>query len=356
MQQPWLEISRGAFHNNIDQIKKIIGQTDMGIVVKANAYGHGLFEIARLAQEHAAVAYMFTASTSEALALRNAEISKPLLALAYHDVDYADVLNAEIEFTVYDISLLRKISAAAYKYNIPARVHIKVDTGMSRIGIKPQDVLACLNEIRCTPGIIVRGIFTHLADTNEPDQLFTRYQLAQFDMLVAKIADAGIKIPSIHALASGSILENNRYSCVRIGTSAYGYHKSDLQYARFINQVPEYALQQIVTIKAPIVGWYGEHDKKYAIVACGQAYGISFIPYVHQVMINGFFVPVVRVIDMLHVVIDVSHIPEAMLQNYVTIVGPIAGISVNDHARMSKTIGNEVVTLFSPTIPRYIVP
>lgn len=252
MRRPWLEISRGSFNHNINQIKKIIGKTDMGLVVKANAYGHGLFEIATLAEEHTDISYLFTASSSEALALRAAGFTKPILILAYHDAPYRDVIEQNIEIAVYSNEQLQKLHAAACALGSPAKVHLKIDTGLSRLGINTENLFLYINNLVNYSGIELVGVFTHLADTNEPEQQFTHFQLEHFNRCLALLKKWGVIIQHQHALASGSLIEDEKYSMVRIGTSAYGYHKSTAQLDRFKKNFLTIILSRLQHSKRPL--------------------------------------------------------------------------------------------------------
>ena len=355
MRHPWIEISQRAFYHNVAQIKKIVGITSLGIVAKAHAYGHGLFHIAHLGQQHPDITYFFTAASSEALILRDYGITKPILALAYRDTSFHDIINNNIEITLYDIAQITEFHAAVRRFQKPLRIHIKIDTGMSRLGIMPNDVVACLEKIRSCGGVIVQGIFTHLADTNDPEQLFTHYQLTQFDMLAKKIIQAGISIPFIHVLASGSLIEPQRYSMVRVGTSIYGYHKSKSQYERFRASYPDYQLQQIMTVKAPLITHYNEEgSKKYALCSYGHKDGLQLKPGM-KVIMNDMLAPIVK-IDQEYSLIDISCVPEKLIQDWVTIVGSHPQVSIENHAHICQTIGNDLVTSLSPVLSRYIIP
>jgi len=353
MHQPWLEISRAAFENNVSTIKNIIQTTNLGIVVKANAYGHGMQQIALLAEHNPAISHICTATTSEALALRYAGITKPIIALSYNDIPWRDVLIHAIQCVVYEESHLRDINAAAYATRTRAYVHLKVDSGMCRLGVMPEQCISFIQKILSYETIVLAGIFTHLSDTNNPDQSFTHEQLARFDTLMKKINIMGIVIPHVHACASGSLIEKNLYSLVRVGTSLYGYHKSSSQEERFKKVYPDYSLCQLITVRAPIIDIYHDGAITRAIVAAGTKDGLMGIP--EYVMIKTKKAPVVA-LGLSYMFIDISMHNNINIGDSVSLIADIPGLRVNDHALRAGTIGNDIVTGLSPDLPRYLVP
>ena len=195
MAHTWLEISRSAFYKNIENIIRVVNNVEhtphslkLGLVLKADAYGHGLEPMAQLAQEHADIEYLFVASTSDAIRLRALGISKPICAMAYCDSDYHDVVKQAIDLVVYDQETVHGLHEAAASLGMVARVHLKIDTGMHRLGIYPTAVSAFVASLNQWPSVKIVGCMTHLCDADNaaPDALaFTQQQLERFDAVVA---------------------------------------------------------------------------------------------------------------------------------------------------------------------------
>jgi alanine racemase len=165
----WIEINKAALEHNIALYKKMIGTSMLGIVVKSNAYGHGIVEIARICQQSPHADWLFTATLSEALLLRNNGITKPILVIYFIDADPTLALEHDIELMVSDLATLTELNsrgiAAGKKFNI----HLKIDSGMSRFGFSPDCALIIVKKILEMSGLTLTGIYSHLAQAANPD-------------------------------------------------------------------------------------------------------------------------------------------------------------------------------------------
>ena len=209
----WLEIDLGAIAHNVRRLKQIAGEAQLMISLKADAYGHGAIQVAQTALLNGAT-WLGVACLSEGLALRQAGIRAPILVLGYTPAWQArDVLRHDLTATVFDLDVARAFSPRALALDRPARVHVKVDTGMGRLGVFPDQALAFIRTFRELPGLVLEGIFTHLSvadGTSDWEQAYSTEQFAAFGRVLADLATAGIDIPLVHAENSASLLQKDR--------------------------------------------------------------------------------------------------------------------------------------------------
>lgn len=372
----WIEISKRALYHNIDQLQELIGASSneaplLGCVVKANAYGHGAHQIGMLLNENSSVSFLFTATTSEAIELRNYGVTKPIAVMSYYDTSYEDALRADIDLVVYDCAIARKLDAIAQQYGIIARVHIKVDTGLSRFGFHPDELPGALTQLTLLKNIKIVGLFSHFSDLNIDDLTYTYTQIASFDRAYAIVNKAGI-YPYTHMLSSGALALNltHRYTLTRIGTSMYGFWKNELQKKRFLEKKPDFILQQVLTWKTRIVhiknisahSYIGYNRAAYthtpitvALLPVGYYDGYPrALTNKSSVLIHGKKAPIIGIVSMSILVADITHIT-ANIGDEVILCGNYEGIMVNDFAEAIGTISNEFAARINPLIPRIIV-
>ncbi|MDD5602602.1 MAG: alanine racemase [Eubacteriales bacterium] len=223
----WAEIDIDNLAHNIRVIREITGpKTEITAVVKANAYGHGAVRIAREALKNG-VSMLATATLDEALELRDEGIEAPILVMSYTPTYRAgEIVKNDITQAVFRMDMAEAISAASAAAGKITDIHIKTDTGMSRIGFNSEDpgTPASIAEIAGMPGIRIGGIYTHLAVADEDDESFTRLQLKRFNILCGRLDRIGIKIPLRHAANSAAAIRypEARLDMVRIGIALYG--------------------------------------------------------------------------------------------------------------------------------------
>ena len=221
----WLEIDLGAIAHNVRRLKALAGEAQLMISLKADAYGHGAVPVAQTALLNGAT-WLGVACLSEGIALRQAGIAAPILVLGYTPAWQArDLLRHGLTATVFDLDVAHALSRAALALDHPARVHVKVDTGMGRLGIFPVDAPAFIRSLAELPGLVVEGLFTHLSvadGAGEWEQAYTAEQLAGFDRVLAGLTTAGIEIPLLHAENSAALLRRRISESAnrRIGESA----------------------------------------------------------------------------------------------------------------------------------------
>ncbi len=368
-----IELSRQAFQYNIDQLKKAAGAAGLALVVKSNAYGHGLREMALLADENPSISWICTAGLSEALFLRRLGINKQLLVLSFIDDGIEEAVALGIHVMCSNREDACAMSAAAERLGKKAYIHVKVDTGMSRLGIFPDDVLGFLKFLSHLPQVIIAGIATHLSDTPNPDQTFSYQQFKTFDTVVDIVKAAGFDIPYTHVQSSSSLClrPEREYSFIRAGAAAYGIWKSAAHRELIRMHHPYFDVMPVLHLKTRIV-----HIKK---IPAGSAVGYdrTFIaqrPTVLAIapvgyfdgysrglsnrghgLIHNQFVPIAGIVSMNLTAFDVTDL-EVSLHDEISLIGPFPGITASECAQSARIITNEMVTHLNPTIVRRIVP
>jgi alanine racemase len=356
MQRSWLEICKQSFLYNVHSIKKIVGDAQLGIVVKANAYGHGLEQIAHLVQENPYIDWLFTATAQEALFLRKIGISKPLLIVGIYDASYEEIIAHNIHIAVYEIGQLTEIHKSAQNIQKKAFIHLKIDTGLSRLGIVAEDIEGLMPSLVPMSGCSVVGLFTHLADTHNSDTTFTKKQLDIFNRVIKKCEHILGKIPYTHALASGSLWLHKEYpySVVRVGTCLYGFWKSELNKQRLQVMMPTLQLLSIMTWKSRISALYRINHHQYAIIPVGfsDGYPCSLVGKA-QVLIHGNFEYIVE-IKAHEMVVKIIYSSSVKKGDEVIIMDNFVGIQAHDLAQLYGGLSHEFTARISPCVARLI--
>ena len=219
----WLEINLGAIRRNIQRIAQITQKPVMA-VVKANAYGHGLFDVSKTA-EKAGIARLCVARLEEAIALRDAGVNAPILVLGYTSpIDVPKAIQRSISLALFNAELAPQYQEAASTINGKLNVHIKVDTGMGRLGLFPEEAVKFVAEVARMSNINIEGLFTHFACADEPSKATTDDQVVRFDRVLHELETIGIRPPIIHADNSAGSLYYSKawYDAVRPGNAIYG--------------------------------------------------------------------------------------------------------------------------------------
>jgi len=316
---------------------------------------------------------MGTVNLDEALALRRTGIKTRILVFSYfHPDKLAEAIKKNITMTVYGHSAAREISAIAKKLHKTATIHFKIDTGTSRLGIRTHEALALIRKIQKLPYITVEGIFSHLADSENPDQKFTNQQIEAFEKLVARLEEQGFAIPMKHIACSAATLLNKRshFNLVRIGISLYGLWSVEKDGTRVKKLHKQFSLRPalswyttIVQVKelpagAPI--GYGCTYKtskrtKLAIIPVGYWEGFDRrLSNIGGVLIQGQRCQVRGRICMNLSMVDVSPLNNVKAGERVTLIG-VDGreeITADEMAEKIGTINYEIITRINPLLPR----
>ncbi|MCC7129147.1 MAG: alanine racemase [Anaerolineae bacterium UTCFX2] len=354
----WAEIDLDAIAHNVRAYKRHIGENVRYIaVVKANAYGHGAAPVARAAL--CAGAEMLAVSrVIEGVALRKAGIQAPILLMGYTPPGGAEMA-AEWRLTpslmTFETAQALSQRGEALGYKIP--VHVKIDTGMSRYGLFPEEAHNFLNAISGLPGIELEGLFTHFATADAADQTHARRQLAVFERMLGEARQAGFHIPLIHAANSAAAmrLPEAHFDAVRVGIGMYGLDPSS-EWSPVFEIRPALSLKSRVSrvrdLPAGAGVSYGrtyvtERTTRAALVSVG--YGDGFHRLLSNrgaVLIRGKRAPIIGRVCMDQFVVDASDIPQVQQDDEVVLVGKQgdARIRAEEVAALAETINYEVTT------------
>ncbi len=366
------EISLEAIENNIRNMAGIIKPgTGMLAVIKADGYGHGALQIAvRLEQIDSVFGYA-TATAEEAFKLRNGGIKKPILVLGYTFPDnYEEMIRLDIRPTVFKTETARQLSEAARIVGRPCKIHIKVDTGMSRIGVSCDDTgIETAMEISSYERIETEGIFTHFARADEADKSSARRQLDKFNDFTEKCAKRGLVPRFRHCSNSAAILEmpEANMDIVRAGITMYGLWPSGEELPDSIRLEPAMSIKSsIVYIKTLPKGVeisYGgiyvtEKETRVATVPVGYADGYPrSLSNKGYVLIRGKKAPILGRVCMDQLMVDVTDIPEAREYDEAVLMGNSGGLSITaeELGALSGRFNYELVCSISDRVPRKYV-
>ncbi len=226
----WAEININNIGDNLNEIKNSVKEKiKVCCVVKANAYGCGAVEISKYLEDKN-IDFFAVARVEEGLELRNNNISLPILCLGYTDISMIkDAIEKEISITVYNLEYAKKVDEIAKQVNKIAKIHIKIDTGMSRLGFLAEESIEPIEEINKLENTYIEGIFTHFAKADEEDKTTTLIQLNKYKKVIEKLNNLHIDIPIKHVANSAATIDLNEdlFNMVRVGIILYGYYPSD---------------------------------------------------------------------------------------------------------------------------------
>ena len=366
----WCEVDLRAIRQNMINIRKKAGQgPKVMAVIKADGYGHGAAEIGQYIYDEAD--YFGVATIEEAVELREAGIDKPILVLGYTSPSlYGQNLKYDVEQTVYTMEAAEKMSEEAVKSGRTARIHIALDTGMTRIGVSPDEKgLAFVQAVQRLPGISVVGLFSHLSCADMADKTYTREQLARFDFFVELLEKNHISIPVKHVCNSAGIMEfdDHRYDMVRAGIILYGLYPSEEVRKEALELAPAMEWKtHVVNIMEPEMNRgisYGatyvtDHPCRIATISIGYADGYPrSLSNKGWVLIHGKKAPIVGRVCMDQTMVDITDIPDVKMEDVVTLIGRDGEerISVEDMADLSGSFNYEFVCCLGKRIPRVYV-
>ena len=367
----WLEIDLAAIGHNVRRVKEIVGpNVEVMAVLKADAYGHGAVRVARTALLRGAT-MIGTACLGEAVALRDHGITAPILILGYTPPwQAADIVRYDIAAAVYSTEAAEHLGRAAMaQRRPPVPVHVKVDTGMGRLGLCPAEVVAFVEAIREVPGLDVQGIFTHFANADAADKTYARGQLATFTSVLGDLAARGITFRYVHAANSAAILTlpDAHFNLVRLGLAMHGLDPSPevrcppdfrraLAFKTLVAQVKSYPVGSCISYGCRFVT---TRPSRIAVIPVGYGDGFRRSPKSWgEVLVRGRRAPIVGSVCMDMCMIDVSEIPGVRPGDEVILIGQQGQevITVEDVAARLGTINYEVVTQIAARVPREVAP
>ena len=358
----WVEVDLGAIENNIQYFSELSAAQVMA-VVKANAYGHGSCEVAEAALRGGAT-WLAVARVNEAQQLRQAGLNTPILILGYTPpLRMSEMIQAEVALTVWDLKQVARVGQAADAYGMEARLHLKVDTGMSRLGSRPVDVLALAEDIDKTPGVNLEGVFTHLARADESDPSTTDHQLNRFQEVIENLEREGLRPPLVHCANSAAALNRigTHMDLMRVGIAMFGLEPScETPLPSVVRPALSWKsiLVQAKTLPQGRGISYGHRytttrEERIGTIPVGYADGLRRVEG-NQVLVGGRVVPVVGRVTMDQIMVNLDSLPEAQAGDEVIILGTQEGsrISAEDIANRWGTINYEVTSGIAARVPR----
>jgi alanine racemase len=360
----WAEVDLKAVEYNYKQVRRLVGKnTNIMIVVKANAYGHGIVEVSTVL-ERMGVNYLGVATTDEAVRLREYGIKTPILVLGSVLPDEVRVLiENDITLTLCSEGLLDSIKKEA-AFGRKAKVHLKIDTGMGRIGIWHEEALDFIKNLSQEKSIVIEGIYTHFSTAGR-DDFFTNYQIDAFEKLLGRLDSFDVRVPLRHAANSIATVDFRRshLNLVRPGLIVYGMYPK-YTFPRLIKLKPALSLKtKIVYIKDAPPGRsisYGrthvtQKQTRIATLPIGYADGYARnLSNRAEVLVRGRRAKVIGKVTMDQTMIDVGHIKNAAVGDEVVLTGKQGREEIRTEklARLAGTIAYEFVCGISSRVPR----
>ena len=365
----WCDISLDNLEHNVNQIKsKLNNNTKLCAIVKANAYGHGVEDVASHLVKQG-VDYFAVAFIDEAMELREYGFTQPILILGNTPKDTVEkVVEYNITAAVYDVETAKAISAEAQKQNKIAKVHIKVDTGMGRIGfVSNEQSIGEILDVSKLPNIEIEGIFTHFACSDDADEEMTLRQFDKFMYVVQELENNGVVIPVKHCCNSAAIIKypDMHLDMVRAGVILYGMYPSDIDYDIDLKPLMSFK-STVINVKTMQPGdtiSYGatykvEKPIKVATVAVGYADGYSrLLSNKGRVLVNGCFANILGRICMDQCMIDVTNVHNISIGDEVILFGADKNenLPVEELAVKLGTINYEIPCVINNRVPRCYV-
>lgn len=348
--------------NNLEKETRIIA------VVKTDGYGHGAVPIARMAEELDYIWGFAVATIEEAVMLRREGVQKPILVLGFVFPDgYEDAVRYDIRLAVFKLSMARQLSEEAVRQGKTAYLHIKVDTGMGRIGFSDDgDSADAVKEISLLPQVQIEGLFTHFARADEKDKRAARQQLSRYLDFSRMLEERGIEIPMRHCSNTAGIfdLKEANLDAVRAGISIYGLYPSDEVNKFAVAITPVMSLKSHVAFIKDVepgtaISYGGtfvaEHRMRIATIPVGYGDGYPrSLSNKGYVLIRGRRAPITGRVCMDQFMVDVTDIPDAREGDMVTLIGSEGGqeITMELLGELSGRFNYELACDIGKRVPR----
>lgn len=363
------EIDLKALLGNLQHIRAQIGDCEILAVVKADAYGHGALPIAQyLSQNLAKPPLWAVAFLEEAIVLRKGSISGPIVLMTgapHEQVD--DIVAHQLSPVIFDDATLQALSRAAVSAEKEITVHVKIDTGMGRLGILPSNALPFIEAVTKAPGVRLDGILSHFAHPDLVDADFTQNQLKSLQNIIAALEKEGIKIPYCHMANSAAVvgLKDACLTLVRPGLMLYGYSNVENKNTFQLKQVMQ-VKTRVIALKTMPTGtsisygrtYFTQRESRIATVAFGYADGYPVRLSNRGMMIaKGQLVPVVGRVCMDMTMLDVTNVPTLNVGDWVTVIGAEGDQKVwaSRVARWAETHPYEILCGIGPRVSRKYV-
>lgn len=368
----YAKIDLDAVTYNMEQMKqRVNGNTKIMAVIKSDGYGHGAVQVAEVLEKYDYIWGFAVATLDEAVVLRTEGIKKPILVLGCIFPDqYLEMLDNDIRMNVYTEEMAKEISYMARREGKTAYLHIKLDTGMARLGFAVNDEsVDAIARISKLPNVNMEGVFTHFAKADETDKTFTENQISQFVMMTEKLRERGVTFPYEHCANSAAIIdvEDARFDIVRAGISTYGLYPSDEVKKDAVHLKPVLALKSHVAFVKEIeagtpVSYGGTFvaEKKMKIATVPVGYGDGYprsLSGKGYVLIRGKKANILGRICMDQFMVDVTDIEGVSFGDKVTLIGRDGNesISVECLSELSGRFNYEFICALGKRIPRVYV-
>ena len=353
----WVEIDLARLRRNLQLIRRDLPRhVQLLAVVKDEAYGHGALDVARIALEEGA--WGFGLSTlEEAVALRDAGITAPLLLLGERqEAELPWCVEHDLTVCVNELHTVRKLARAAAANNKRVPVHLKIHTGMSRFGVRWDEALPLIEQICSEKSLLLEGVMTHFAQSDETDKTFANLQFSRFNEVLQGMAARGISVKLRHTCNSGGFLDlpHAHLDMVRVGILLYGVFPSSV-----CRRIP--GIEPVMSIKARIaaiqklkpgeVVGYGMRytapaERRIAVLPIGYGDGFPRVRNQGGALIHGQRAPLIGGIAMDALMVDITDIPEAQMWDEAVIMGRQGNeeITAHDMAKLKNSVSYEVLT------------
>jgi alanine racemase len=371
-ERAWVEVNLAAIAHNVQQIRGLLSsRTALMAVVKADAYGHGATTVAQTALR-AGATWLGVATIPEGIELREAGIQAPILLLgATHTPEQIRAIahwNLQPTLCTPKQALVFSETMSDLAEHTPLPVHLKLDTGMSRLGTPWQEGIEFARLVRRLPNLEIASVYSHLATADSPDPTIMHQQQCRFETAIAQLQRAGIAPPRLHLANTAATLTdtNLHYDLVRVGLAIYGLYPAahlrsivDLKPALQVKA----RVTQVKTIPSGTGVSYGhqfiaQQELRMAVVGIGYADGVPrSLSNTMAVLVRGRRVPQIGTITMDQLMLDVSSVPDLQEGEVVTILGRDGNhyISADDWATTLGTISWEILCGFKHRLPRLAV-
>lgn len=368
----YAKIDLDAVTYNMEQMKqRINGDTKIMAVIKSDGYGHGAIQVAEVLEKYDYIWGFAVATLDEAVVLRTEGIQKPILVLGCIFPDqYLEMLDNHIRMNVYTEEMAKEISYMARREGKTAYLHIKLDTGMARLGFAVnEESIDAITRISKLPNVNMEGVFTHFAKADETDKTFTENQIRQFVMMTEKLREKGVTFSYEHCANSAAIIDvkEARFDIVRAGISTYGLYPSEEVNQNAVHLKPALALKSHVAFVKEIeagtpVSYGGTFvaEKKMKIATIPVGYGDGYprsLSGKGYVLIRGKKANILGRICMDQFMVDVTDIEGVSFGDKVTLIGRDGNetISVEKLSELSGRFNYEFICALGKRIPRVYV-
>lgn len=367
----WVEIFLERYAHNLQQVRERIGNGPLLMaVVKADAYGHGSLPLAFQAVE-AGADRLGVALIEEGVELRRGGLEVPIHAMSGFVPSQIDAaLENEIILTLGNESIAREVAKRARTLGKTAKVHVKVDTGMGRLGPVPEKALELVQKVSSMDGLELEGFMSHMSSADETDKEYSRLQFKLFEEVSSTLKERGIDIPLRHIANSATVIDlpEMALDMVRPGIMTYGLWPSGDVDKKAVNLKPVLEWKaRLVQIKEMPPGSYISYGRTYAtsgkerlaLLPLGYADGFNrLLSNQGEILVRGKRAPVRGRVCMDQFVVDVTDIPEAKLGDEAVLIGRQGKqeITADEIAGKLDTINYEVVCMINKRVPRFVRP